>query len=340
MTVTLKDIARQVNRSVTTVSRALHNYDDVSQETRELVQRTAREMGYTPNVVAQQLQKRRTDALGIILPTFGPRLSDPLFGEVLAGVADEVANEGFDLLISIADSKLDELEAYRQKINSQRVDGILVVHTRRHDERIKLLLDRHTPFVAYGRILDDWDIPYVDTDYTAGMCSLTQHLSDLGHKRIGFISGSPDLTYVHYQLEGFRQALTANASPADDDLIVEADLSQRGGYRAAQTLLSQDDPPTAIVSSNDLMALGAISAAQDQGLDVGRDIAIAGFDDIPQAETSHPTLTTVHQPGRRLGQLMGQMLIAEVRGEPLSQRHVLASPSLIIRQSTNLDLWL
>lgn len=340
MTVTLRDIARQVNRSVTTVSRALHDYDDVSEETRELIRRTAHEMGYTPNVVAQRLQKRRADTLGLILPTFGPRLSDPHFGEVLAGVGDEVARDGFDLLIGIADPDLDELEAYRQKISGRRVDGVLVVRTRCHDERIEFLLSHNIPFVAYGRTLDDGDFPYVDMDHVAGMRILVQHLNDLGHRRIGCVTGSRDFTFVHYQIEGFRQAMAAFALPVDEDLIVEADLTQRGGYGGAQTLLSQSDPPTAIVASNDLMALGVMSAAQDQGLDVGQDIAVAGIGDIPMADTSHPTLTTVREPAHRLGQLIGRMLAAVACGKPLAERQVLLQPSLVIRQSTNLDLWL
>jgi DNA-binding LacI/PurR family transcriptional regulator len=340
VTVTLKDIARRVNRSVTTVSRALHDYDDVNEETRELVKRTAREMGYMPNVVAQRLQKRRTDTLGLILPTFGPRLSDPHFGEVLAGVSDEVAKIGFDLLISVSNPSLDELEVYRQKISGRRVDGVLVVRTRCYDQRVDFLSSRNIPFVAYGRTLDARDFPYVDVDHVAGMRALVEHLNDLGHRRIGCVIGSPDFTFVHYQLEGFGQAMAACDLTVDEGLVVEADLTQRGGYGAAQTLLSQSDPPTAVVTSNDLMALGVMSAAQDQGLDVGRDIAVSGFEDIPLAETSHPTLTTVRHPAHRLGQRLGQMLVALASGEPLSEQHVLLQPSLIIRQSTDLDLWL
>jgi LacI family transcriptional regulator len=340
VSVTLKDVARQVNRSITTVSRALHGYEDVSQETRDLVRRAAREMGYTPNVVAQRLQKRRADTLALILSPFGPGLSDPHFGEVLAGVGDEIARASFDLLISIADPSTDELEAYRQKVSGRRVDGALVVRTRCHDKRIEFLLNSAMPFVAYGRVLDGWDYPYVDVDHAAGMGSVIQHFNDLGHRRIAFVAGSPDFTFVHYQLEGFRQAISVYGLSADESLIVEADLTQKGGYSAAQTLLSQGDPPSAIVASSDVMALGVMSAAQDQGLDVGRDIAVAGFDDIPLAETSHPTLTTVRQPAYPIGRRLGQMLVAAACGEPLSERHVLMEPSLIIRQSTDLDLWL
>jgi len=340
VTVTLKDIAERVNRSVTTVSRALHDYDDVNKETRELVKRTAHEMGYMPNVVAQRLQKQRTDTLGLILSSSGPRLSDPHFGEVLAGVGDEISRAGFDLLISIPDPSLDVLAAYHQKMSGRRVDGVLVVRTRCRDERVGFLLEHDVPFVAYGRTLDGREFPYVDVDYVAGMRALVQHLSDLGHRRVACVIGSPDFTFVHYQLEGFRLAMHTCGLSANDDLIIEADLTQRGGYGAAQTLLSQSEPPTAIVASSDLMALGVMSAAQDQGLDVGRDIAIAGFDDIPLAETSHPTLTTVRQPAHRLGQLMGKMLVALARGEAPSEPQVLVVPSLIIRQSTSLDLWL
>jgi LacI family transcriptional regulator len=340
VTVTLKDIAERVNRSVTTVSRALHDYDDVNESTRELVKRTAREMGYMPNVVAQRLQKQRADTLGLILPIFGPRLSDPHFGEVLAGVGDVVAQAGFDLLISIPDPRLDMLDAYYQKVSGRRLDGVLVVRTRCRDERVEFLLGHQVPFVAYGRTLDGEEFPFVDVDHAAGMRALMHHLNDLGHQRVGCVIGSPDYSFVHYQLEGFRQAMDACGLSVDKSLIIEADLTQRGGYGAAQTLLSQSEPPTAIVSSNDLMALGVMSAAQDQGLDVGRDIAVAGFDDIPLAETSHPTLTTVRQPAHRLGQLMGHMLVALAQGESLAERHVLVQPSLIIRQSTSLDLWL
>jgi LacI family transcriptional regulator len=297
-------------------------------------------MGYMPNVVAQRLQKQRTDTLALILPSFGPRLSDPHFGEVLAGVGDEVSRAGFDLLISIADPRQDTLEAYHQKAIGRRVDGVLVVRTRCRDERVEFLLGHEMPFVAYGRTLDGEQFPYVDVDHGEGMQALVQHLSGLGHQRIGCVIGSPDFTFVHYQLQGFRRALDACSLLLDEDLIIQADLTQRGGYGAAQTLLSQSEPPTAIVASNDLMALGIMSAAQDQGLDVGQDIAIAGFDDIPLAETSHPTLTTVRQPAQRVGQLMGDMLVALARGEVLSEAQVLVTPSLIIRQSTSLDLWL
>ena len=340
MTVTLKDIARQVNRSVTTVSRALHDCADVSPETRDLVKYTAAQLGYAPNVVAQRLQKQRTETIGLILPHHGPRLSDPSFGDMLTGVVDAIAGAGLDLLISSAGDVPDETPLYRQRIGSRRVDGFWVVRTRCHDPRIRYLIEQGAAFVACGRVMEAWDFPYVDVDYKHGMRSLVQHLCQLGHRRIAFVTGWSDLTSVHHQRQSFVQSVSELGLDDDPELIVEGEMSQHGGYRAAQVLFSQRQPATAIIASTDLMALGVMSAAQDQGLEVGSDVAVAGFDDIPLAETAHPTLTTVRQPAYQMGQLAGQMLAALAQGQPIARPRVLLQPSLIIRQSTNLDLWL
>ena len=340
MTATLKDIAREVNRSVTTVSRALHDFEDVSPETRALVKRTALQMGYTPNVAAQRLQKQRADTIGLILPAFGPRLSDPHFADVLSAVTDTIAEAGFDLLISISDSEQKARELYNRKIKGRQLDSVLVVRTLCHDARIGFLQQYDMPFVVNGRTLDDLDFPFVDMDHQAGARILTQHLVELGHKRIAFATGSQNLAFVHFQIEGFQQTLAEYGLSTDESLVFEADLTQRGGYGAAHVLLSQEQPPTAILASSDLMALGIMSAAQDQGLVVGQDIAVAGFDDIPAAESSYPTLTTIRQPAAQAGRLLGQMLVDSAYGKPLHQAQVLLPPSLIIRQSTSLDLWL
>jgi LacI family transcriptional regulator len=340
VTVTLKDIARQVNRSVTTVSRALHDYADVSPETRALVRRTAEQLGYVPNVVARRLQKQRADAIGLILPSYGPRLSDPLFADILSAAADEITRAGLDLLISIVHRPEDEVAPYYQRVGERRVDSVWVVHTRCHDRRIAYLLERRIPFVAGGRVLEDWVFPYVDVDYARGMHSLVSHLIQLGHRRIAFAGESAELTAVHYQREGFRHALQEHGLAIYEDLIVESNPTQRGGYDAAQTLLSRRDAPTAIIAGNDMMALGVMSAIQDQGLEVGSDVAVAGFGDIPLAETSHPTLTTVRVPAQQMGRVVGQMLVMSARGQEISNPYVLLQPELIIRQSTDLDLWL
>ncbi len=337
MAVTLKDIAQRVGVSVTTVSRALGGYDDVAEKTRQRIVQTAQEMGYQPNIIARSLQRRHTNIVGFIIPTFGPRFSDPFFSELLAGIGNEAAKHQFDLLVSTCAPGAEELEAYERLVGSCQVDGLLVVRTRCNDERIAYLAARDFPFVAFGRSNLDVDFPYVDENGTQGLCEVTEHLIDLGHRRIAFIAAPQGLMFGSYRLQGYRRALKAHHIPFDKALVVNGDLTQRGGHEVAHRLLKLSPPPTAIIADNDLMALGAISAAQEHGLTVGRDVAIAGFDDIPLAEHSHPPLTTVRQPIYHIGTMICSMLIRLIRGEELTERHILLEPTLVIRQSSGVN---
>ena len=336
MVVTLKDIAKETGKSITTVSRALNDYDEVSSATKELVRRVATELGYTPNIFAQRLQKQHTDTIGLIIPTFGPRFSDPFFSELLAGVGNRAASFGYDLLVSTRAPGDEEIEAYRAAVQGRRVDGFVLVRTRRKDARIECLQKVNYPFVAFGRAEDNIDFPYVDEDGVYGMRLVTQHLVSLGHLRIACISPPPDLMFAHYRLQGFRDGLTEAGIPVDDSLFRIGNLTQRDGYEQASALLDLPSPPTAIAACNDLMAFGAMSAAQDRGLVVGKDISITGFDNIPMAEHSHPPLTTLHQPLYQIGGMVCEMLIHLIRGEPLEREQTLLKPELIVRQSSGL----
>jgi LacI family transcriptional regulator len=332
--VTLKDIAKRVGFSVTTVSRALNDYDDVSEETKRLIRQVAQEMGYYPDATAQKLQKRRTDTIGFIIPTFGPRFSDPFFSELLAGIGNEAANHEFDLLVSTRSPGPQEQQAYQRMVNSKRVDGLLIVRTRSQDERIAYLAGQGFPFVAFGRTDLELDFPYLDVDGTTGLSQAAQHLVDLGHRRIACITAPPELMFTAHRWEGFKRTLERREVPLDESLIITGDLTQKSGYEATNHLLDLPHSPTAILAFNDLMALGAISAIHECGRTVGQDIAIVGFDDIPLAEHSHPPLTTVRQPIYEIGRTICRMLVQLIRGEELEECHVLLQPELVVREST------
>jgi len=338
MAVTLKDIATHVGKSVTTVSRALAGYDDVSPATREHVRQVALELGYEPNITARQLQKQRTDTLALILPTYGPRFSDPFFSEFLTGVGNEAARQGFDLLVSTQAPGEVEKNAYLRSIRSRRVDGFIIVRTRRQDARIDMLREHNYPFAAFGRIEDGNGFPLVDEDSETGMQLVVEHLIERGHTRLACIAAPSDLMLAHYRLKGFVNALDVYGLPVDNALVVEGDLTQRSGREAAGQLLDMLQPPTAIAACNDLMALGAMSAAQERGLIVGKDVSITGFDDIPLAEHAHPPLTTIHQPIYRIGSMVCQMLVKVVKGEQIAEQQVVLQPSLVVRQSSDFYL--
>jgi len=337
--VTLKDLAAKLGLSITTVSRALAGYDDVAETTRRRVQQAAEEMGYVPDVTARRLQKGRTDTIGFVIPTFGPRFSDPYFSELLAGIGNEAARHDFDLLVSTQPPNTPQEQAvYRRLAEGRLVDGLLVVRTRVKDRRIAYLAEIGFPFVAFGRSDLEVDFPYVDEDGRRGLELVTEHVIDRGHRRLAFIAAPEDLMFCTYRRTGLEVALRRHGLALSPDYCIVGDLTQQGGFAAMNQLLDLPSPPTAVISCNDLMALGAISAAQKRGLVVGRDLVITGFDDIPLAEHSHPSLTTVRQPIYSIGQQICSMLVQLIRNEELIERHVLLQPELIVRESSGVGL--
>jgi LacI family transcriptional regulator len=333
--VTLKDLAVHLGLSITTVSRALAGYGDVAKATRQRVLDAAEELGYVPDIRARRLKTGRSDAIGFIIPTSGPRFSDPFFSELLAGIGNEAARRDYDVLVSTrAPDTVEEQAAYQRMTEGRLVDGLLVVRTRIRDRRIQYLSDLGFPFVAFGRSDLGLDFPYVDEDGTCGFKLVSQHLLELGHRRLAFISAQPDLMFCLLRRAGVTNALQDFGLSLQPQYVVEGDLTQRGGFRAMNHLLDLPQKPSAVMACNDLMALGAISAAQKRGLAVGHDIAVTGFDDIPLAEHSHPSLTTVRQPIYDIGCQICDMLIRLIRGEPLAARHVLLEPQLILRESS------
>jgi len=342
MPVTLQDIGTRLGVSVATVSRALAGYSGVAPATRQRVLQAAREMGYQPNVTARRLQKQRTDAIGFIIPTHGPRFSDPYFSELLAGIGS-VAGQDYDLLVSTCSPDTpDEAQAYEGFVRGRRVDGMLVVRTREHDARIAYLLERDFLFVAFGRSRVEGDFCYLDVDGTAGIREATHHRINLGRRRIAIILPPGNLMLTHYRRLGFEEAMAEAGLPIEQTLVEHGDLTERSGHEIGRAFLTRDDPPSAIIACNDLMALGVISAAQGLGLTVGRDgsaepsprsVAVVGFDDVSLAAHSHPPLTTVRQPIYEIGQRVCRMLIRLIEGETLEERHVILTPQLIVRES-------
>jgi LacI family transcriptional regulator len=334
MPVRLKDIASALGLSVTTVSRALAGYSDVSQQTRKRVLATAEAMGYVPDATGQRLRMQRTNTLGFIVPTVGPRNSDPFFSELVAGIGSEAARHSYDLLISTVGPGPMESEVYHRYIMGRRVDGLIVVRTRQNDARIALLQASGFPFVAYGRTADEAAFPWVDTDGETGVGEAVKHLVALGHRRIGYVRGPEELMFSALRWRGFRRAMEEYQLAVEPGLIVFGDLTQGGGRAMAGQLLDLQQPPTALILGNDLMALGAITAAQTRGLEVGRDVSIVGFDDIAQAEHAHPALTTLNQPIYQIATLVTTMLIQILEDKPLQPSQVLLTPTLMVRQST------
>ncbi|MCA9976505.1 MAG: substrate-binding domain-containing protein, partial [Anaerolineales bacterium] len=272
--------------------------------------------------------------IALILPTTDKlRFSDPFFSEFLSGIVEQTSEYGFNLNIS-ADTGENQREAYLKQIRSRRVDGFIVMRTQRQDERIDLLRQHDIPFVAFGRVEGENDFHLIDDDDNDGIRQVVTHLASLGHTRLGFISEPMNFTKAYHRFLGFRDGLNANNLPFEPELVVVSNYRQRSGQVSTRQLLELSNPPTAIVASNDLIALGAINEAQARGLVVGQDVSITGFDDILLAEYANPALTTVHQPAQQLGSMVAEMLLKVIREEFIDKKQIILNPSLVIRQSS------
>lgn len=333
--VTIRDVAKRLNLSITTVSRALDGYDDVAEGTRRRVVKAAHAMGYVPSRAARQLRRRRADAIGYILPASGFQFTDPFFSQFIAGLGDEAAAHQYDLLVSTAapDTRA-ERELYERWVHGRRVDGIIITRMRLRDWRAQFLAKTRFPFVAHGHTLLRLKYPYIEMDARHGFCQMIAHLVERGHRRIAYIGAPASLTLQADRLAGYMDGLARAGLAPDPALIRQGDLTRSGGYQAARQLLDLPVAPTAMVCVNDLTAIGALRAARERGLSVGRDLAIAGYDGTDDAEHAQPPLTSLRQPVYDIARQCAQMLFACIAGEPPADSQILLQPELIVREST------
>ena len=335
MPVTIRDVAKQLNLSITTVSRALDGYPDVSEATRQRVLQAAHELGYLPNRAARQLRRQRTDTIGYILPSSSARFSDPFFAEFISCLADEAAQNGYDLLVSSAQAGGNaEQQVYQRWVCERRVDGFVLNRIRQSDWRIRYLSEVHVPFATLERSLDALDYPSIHVENKNSVSSLVDHLVAQGYRRLAFVGGPENLTIHYDRYVGYCQGLADHNLPFDPSLVTHADLTSPGGYQAARQLLSLADPPDAVICVNDETAFGVLHAAHEAHLSVGENLAVAGFDGVQDSLYSQPPLTTVDQPVPEIAHLLVRMLLAEIKGNPLPEQHMVIQPVLRFRHST------
>ncbi len=333
--VTIRDVAKKMNISITTVSRAMDGYADVARDTRELVIRTAHEMGYTPNRAARQLRRQRAETIGYILPTEKPQFTDAFHSEFIAGLGDMAAESNFDLLVSAAaPESVAEQSLYERWVQGRKVDGIVLNRIRLHDWRIQYLSEQKIPFVSLERSLLPVEFIGIEADANQGFLELMAYLIHQGHRRIAYIGAAPQLKIEMDRYNSYLAGLKAAGILPDPVIITHANLTPEGGYLAAERLLRLENVPTAMVCVNDLTAIGAMHAANESGLQVGRDIVITGFDGISDSAHTQPPLTTLDQPVYKIAHQLAGMLLALINGQPLVEQQVKIEPKLIFRKST------
>jgi DNA-binding LacI/PurR family transcriptional regulator len=333
---TIKDVAKAAGVSTATVSYVLNNTAPISEETRQRVMDAVSRLGYRPNITARNLRASESRIIG-----YAWHASDDhqqhnyILSSFIHHMATTAERHQYHLM-TFTHKINNTLGVYADLIETGRVDGFVVSDTNRNDERIRYLMDMQFPFVAFGRANPEWEFPFVDIDGIDGMRQVAAHLLDRGHTRIAFIGWPEGSVAGDFRFEGFRAPLAA-AGCFDPTLIQRGNDGVEIGRRLAVPLLElpASRRPTAIAAVSDMLAIGATQAITAAGLQVGRDIAITGFDNVPLAEHLSPSLTSVRQPIDRVAQTLVQILLDILQGAPGGETHVLIKPELVIRDSSS-----
>ncbi len=334
--VSIKDVAVRAGVSYQTVSKVLNGELKVSPATEARISASVKELGYRPNHSARTLRTQRSQMIGYSWSSSETEQLNHIVHMFLTGVVSDAEAAGHHVLPFPYRDGEDLVAGYRELIDAGRVDGFVLSSVMYDDPRLHFLLERDFPFVAFGRSGSNDDFPYVDVDGAAGMRLATEHLIVHGHQRIGVLAWAEATRVGDDRLSGYLEAHDSAGLPADPELVARGESDFESGYAATECWLTLplDRRPTAVVAMSDLMAIGAMHAAQAAGLTVGRDFAVAGFDDVPLAQYLRPPLTSVRQPIRQVGHLCVDLLVALLSGLPLAERHILLQPELVIRAST------
>jgi len=328
---TVTDVAREAGVSSATVSRVLNRPYLVRESTRERVLKAMEACGYVTNALARGLSSRRSSTVGIIIPT----ITNPIFASSTGGAQSVFQSHDYTLFMGATDyDRVQEARLIRSFME-QQVDGLILTGYERDPGLYEDLLRRNFPFIVTWTTVENKSVPFIGFDNHRAAYRMTDHLIDLGHRRIGMICGETALSdRAKQRLEGYRQCLKERGIPFAQDLVIRRPYTFVDGKEAVWRMLALSPPPTAIFCANDILAIGAAHGIQEHGLDVPADVSVAGFDDLGFASYISPPLTTVRVPAREMGQRAAEALLKAIgEGGPVSARYVLDT-DIIIREST------
>ncbi|MBX3062684.1 MAG: LacI family DNA-binding transcriptional regulator [Anaerolineae bacterium] len=328
--VTIMDVARASGVSYATVSRVLSGYEFVKASTRHRVMEAVEQLGYVANLQARSLAGGRSRIIGLLVPN----LDNGYIGTIMRGIDQELERANYDLMLYTTHRQPDNESFYVNAIANGLTEGLLLVTPLVATTYLKVLREHSFPYVLIDQVDGADNSSSVSATNWQGAYEATQHLIELGHRRIAFITGALVIQSAVDRLQGYKAALADSGIPIRDELILEGDYLQRSGYEISKNLLQSAVPlPTAIFASNDLSAFGAMDAARECGLRIPDDISVIGFDDIPQASLVYPKLTTVGQPLEQMGKVAVKMLLEQIEGRNHQPRRVTLATQLVLRDS-------
>ncbi|WP_442602249.1 LacI family DNA-binding transcriptional regulator [Paenibacillus sp. KN14-4R] len=331
MSITIKDIAKKANVSITTVSLIMNNKcHNIGEDTIKRVRSIIAEHNYRPNALARGLITNKTRTIGLLVPN----ITNPFFAEITKGVEDGLSEHNYNVFLCNSYNDIHKEKMYINVLKERFVEGVIIsstntvtqdYYTYLKEQGIAfVILDRHDSQLQYnGIVVDDWKGGYL----------ATQHLLQLGHRKIGCIAESKGLCNINERLRGYQDALKAHGVLYDEKLVVSADLTIEGGCQAALGLMAEQNV-TAIFATNDLTAIGVYEAAIQLGKRIPEDVSVVGFDDISFAHYLSPKLTTIRQPIYEIGRRAAANFIYVLQNNTFVQSTEVLDVELIIRNST------
>lgn len=327
--ITIIDVANEAGVSYATVSRVINNKDHVSADKRERVLRAMAKLGYVVNTQARSLAGGSSYVVGLLVNY----VSSGYVVEIMRGIDAALQANQYDLVIYSAHTQHSNESTNVTKLTRHLAEGLLLVLPQQVQSYLDALRRRHFPHVLVDYLGEAENAPSVATTNFRGAYEATVHLLQLGHRRIGLITGDLGAGCARQRLEGYKAALKDYQVQVDPQLIYEGLFFQPQGYQGAHCLLGLPDPPTAIFACNDQMAFGVMEAARERGLRLPEDLSVVGFDDIPQASQVHPQLTTVRQPLEEMGHRAALLLLQYIAQPESAIERVELPTELIVRES-------
>ena len=338
---TQADVARLAGVSRATVSYVVNNRTGgrvpISEETRRRVLEAVAELDYVPDARAQALRSGNTKTIGLIIPD----IHNPHFWEIADGVEQEACAAGYHILLSSIPPENKDAEDIFENMSHRRIDGLVMVpsfiyQSERAQKTLAYLVKRRVPIVAImaDRGGESYNIDRVISDYRDTTTDVMTHLLSLQHRRIGLIYGIAVPALGTDRLFAYQESLQAAGLPIDPNLVVECGPTMEDSYHATRQLLELPSPPTALLAINDLLAIGALRAISDSGLNVPQDVSLFGYDDIPLAKYLVPRLSTASKDGERIGREAARLLLARFQDPDRPRQEIRLPARLILREST------
>ncbi|SDP42547.1 LacI family DNA-binding transcriptional regulator [Desulforhopalus singaporensis] len=337
--VTIKDIARRLHVSTTTISNALNNKPGVSKEARDRIIKMARELGYRPNYLAKGLVSNRSYTIGLIVSS----IADPFYPELALGVQDKADELGYTMMLFNTNHSISAETRCIETLKSRGADGIILSTVLQDDPNIELMNEMKIPFVLVNRIILDpkraRKIDSVSLDNYGGAYKAAEHLCRIGYEKIAIIGGNMKSSTAILRTEGALDALAAYGITPAKEWVVTCDYSEEKAYAAAKKMLAKEDRPAAILAQGDNMAMGAREAALEAGLNIPEQLAIIGYDNISTCAIKGIELTTVSQAPHDMGSTGAELLIAKIDQQSSAiTSQIVMEPRLIVRNSCGFNL--